>query len=645
MKFRKLISMLLVVVLAIVWCGTTAFAATTTTTTTQTDTKRYIIKFKTSSTDGSQFVSKYNGDFKRQFKNLNVAVADMSTQNINNLKKDSNVAYVEEDSVVKISATTTTKSTTYTNWGVSDINASAAWQAGLTGKGVKIAIIDTGAGSHSDLAIAGGTNVISGSGTTSYTDDNGHGTHVAGIIAGQGLNGGVTGVAPGASIYAVKALNSSGSGYTSDIISGIDWAINNGMNIITMSLGSSTSVTALQDAVNTAYNDGLLIVAAAGNDGNSAGTGTNIEYPANYTSVIAVAAVDSTNTRAYFSSTGSKLEVSAPGVNIISTYLNNGYAQMSGTSMAAPFVAGDLALLKQKYPTYTNVQLRALLDSTVTDLGVTGRDTLYGYGLIVAPAGSTTGGTTTTSVATPTASVSAGTYTSSQTVTLGDTTSGVSIYYTLDGATPTSKSILYSTPIVISSSATLKAVAINSSGTSSSVLSVTYTITTQTVTIPVPTASVVSGTYKAPLIVTLSDTYTKPLKGYYTLDGSTPTTKSTLYSGYIKITSSCTLKAIAVDNSGNTSGVLSVTYTIVTPPTSPTISAAVGTSSKTLIITIKDSTSGVSIYYTTNKSTPTAKSTLYSGPITIKSSTVIYAIAIDSSGVSSGVSGASFVIR
>lgn len=475
MKFKKFSIIFIGTILLTIFCYGTAFASTTV----QNNTKRYIIKFKTSSVNKSQVVSKYNGRFKRQFKHFNAAVADMTQQNVASLKKNSNIDYIEEDKIVKISSTSVASLSSLTNWGVNDIQAPASWKSGLTGKGVKIALIDTGVGPHSDLIVAGGTNVINGSTTTSYADNNGHGTHVAGIIDGQGLNGGVKGVAPDASVYAVKALDGSGNGYTSDIISGIDWAIDNKMNIISLSLGSDQSDTSLQNAIDTAYNDGILIVAAAGNDGNASGTGTNVEYPANYSSVIAVGAVDSTNARAYFSSTGNKVEVSAPGVNIVSTYLNGKYAQMSGTSMAAPFVAGDLALLKQEYPSYTNVQLRQLLDNSILDLGSKGKDPLYGYGLIQAPGNAS-------SVITP------------------------------------------SKPTII----------------------------------PKPTASIPSGSYWMPLFIQLYDKYSKPLAAFYTLDGTTPTTKSLPYRGYINITSSCTLKVIAVDRSGNTSDVLTNTYTI-----------------------------------------------------------------------------------
>ncbi|MBU3173511.1 S8 family serine peptidase [Clostridium estertheticum] len=447
-------------------------------------TKRYIVKFKTSSINESQTVAKHSGKLKHRFKNINAVVADMTTQSLASLKKDSNVAYVEEDKVVKMS------STTYADWGIRDINAEASFQSGLSGKGVKIGIIDSGVATHTDLTVAGGTNVINGSKTTSYADDNGHGTVVTGIIAGKGLNGGVKGVAPDASIYAVKALDSTGSGYTSDIISGIDWAIENKMDIISMSLGSDQSDVTLQNAVDTAYKAGILIVAAAGNDGKVTGKGTNVEYPANYASVIAVGAVDSTNTRAYFSSTGNKVEVSAPGVNIMSTYLNGGYEEMSGTSMATPFVAGDLAILKQKYPEYTNVQLRQLLDNNVKDLGVVGRDSLYGYGLI----------------------------------------QGIS-------STP---SVI--TPVTVP-------------------VTVTTPITLPTL-IPTPVASMASGSYNRGIMVQLYARYSEPLRAFYTLDGSTPTTKSTPYRGYIKINSTKTLKVIAVDSDGNISGVLSNNYNI-----------------------------------------------------------------------------------
>lgn len=715
MKARKISSIFIATIIIASSFSWTTYASTTTTDNTP---KRYIVKFKTKGVDGGKLVSNYSGKVKRQFKHVDVAVAEITPQNATKLLKDTNVAYVEVDNVVKVA------DTTFSNWGVSDVNAPASWQSGFTGKGVKVAVIDTGAATHSDLSITGGTNVISGATTTSFSDDNGHGTHVAGIIGAKGINGGVKGVAPDASIYAVKALDSSGSGYTSDIISGIDWAIENKMDIVSMSLGSSQSDTSLQNAVDTAYNSGILVVAAAGNDGNADGTGTNVEYPANYSSVIAVGAVDSTNTRAYFSSTGSKVEVSAPGVNITSTYLNGSYAQMSGTSMATPFVAGDLALLKQKYPSYTNVQLRNLLDSNIVDLGVSGRDSYYGFGLIQAPGNTTV----ITAPSKPVASIPSGSYTSSQVIGLSDATQGVSIYYTIDGTNPTVQSNLYTTPITIGSTSTLKAVAIDGSGKTSEVLSNTYTITlpvvlpakpiasvpagnystSQSITlsdktpgasiyytldgtipsanstlytgaiaisstkklkaiaidasgkaseimsntyvinapvvIPTPIASVPSGTYKAPLFIKLYDNYSKPLKAFYTLDGSVPTSKSLPYMGYINISTSCTLNVIAVDYNGNISGVLSNQYTIIKPPANPIASVRGGIYNKPQSVMLSDSTPGVTIYYTLDGSKPTTKSSIYKGAITISKTAVLKAIAVDASGNTSNVTSSFYII-
>lgn len=583
-------------------------------------TKRYIIKFKTKNVNSRNLVSKYNGKFRHDFTNLSAATADVNSRDLSSLENDPNIAFIEEDKIIK------TADASLTNWGVSDIKAPSSWQSGLSGKGIKIAVIDTGIGPHSDLLVSGGTNVISGSATTSYADDNGHGTHVAGIIAGKGINNGVKGVAPDASLYAVKALNASGSGYTSDIISGINWAINNNINIINLSLGTSESDVLLQSAVDAAYNKGILVVASAGNSGNSSGTGTSIMYPANYASVIAVGAVDSNNVRAYFSSTGSKLEVSAPGVNVLSTYLNNSYVQMSGTSMAAPFAAGDLALLKQKYPSYTNAQLRQILDSSTIDLGAPNRDSLYGYGLIQAP--TTSENTNVPNM--PGANLPGGSYTGSQVVTLSDTTPGVSIYYTLDGTIPTKGSSLYKSPITISSSKTLKAIAINSNGTSSNVLSLSYNIVIPE--IPAPIASISSGTYKGPLYIFLYSSYKFPLKAYYTLDGSTPTAKSTPYTGYIYINSSSILKVIAFDSSGNASKILTNTYNIVKPPEAPKASLKSGVYNKAQSITLSSATPKVTIYYTLDGKEPTAKSTKYSGPINISKNSILKAVAIDSSG-------------
>ena len=221
-------------------------------------------------------------------------------------------------------------------------------------------------------------------------DDNGHGTHCAGIIAAAHDNNDVVvGVAPQVSLYSVKVLNSAGSGSMSTIISGIQWAVDHGMQVISMSLGASTGSTSLQQACDNAYNQGVLLVAASGNDYRS-----SINYPARYDSVVAVGATDSLDRRASFSNYGTGLELMAPGVNILSTYKdvspndnrNIDVVTMSGTSMATPHVAGVAALvfaspIDQIYDAdhdgvWDASEVRTKLQSTANDLGTSGKDNI-----------------------------------------------------------------------------------------------------------------------------------------------------------------------------------------------------------------------------------------------------------------------------
>jgi subtilisin family serine protease len=263
---------------------------------------------------------------------------------------------------------------------VDRIDAEFAWAEGYTGEGTKVAVIDTGIDyTHPDLIAnyKGGKDFVNKDDLP--MDDNGHGTHVAGIIAACNNNDiGVVGVAPNASLYAVKVLDATGSGYYSDIIAGIEWCIGK-VDIANMSLGGTYDSPSLHAACDTAA-EHILLVAAAGNSGNRAGRGDNVNYPARYDTVIAVAATDSSDNRASFSSTGPPLDIAAPGVSIYSTYKGGGYATMSGTSMAAPHVAGTLALL-----------LSGDIYGTADDLGSQGWDSLYGWGLVDAEE-STTGG-------------------------------------------------------------------------------------------------------------------------------------------------------------------------------------------------------------------------------------------------------------
>ncbi|QKS70514.1 S8 family serine peptidase [Paenalkalicoccus suaedae] len=336
--------------------------------------ERVIVTFK-QSVDRAAITS-IGGQLTRQYRNIPAVAMTVPSASIQRLKNNPNVLSVEKDLPVRVSSQTE-------DYGNVKVQAPKARQAGFTGKGVKVAVIDSGIAPHSDLKIAGGASFVSY--TNSFADDHGHGTHVAGIIAAQNNTIGTLGVAPDVSLYGVKVLDQQGSGFQSGLIAGIDWAITNKMDIVNLSLGSSTATSALKTAVDKAQSQGITLVAAAGNKGNPNGTGDTVDFPARYDSVIAVAATDIRDARGSFSATGNTVEVAAPGVSITSTVLNNGYGRKSGTSMAAPHVAGVLALLKQANPQASPSQLRAELQKSSVDLGVTGRDAHYGFGLVQAP--------------------------------------------------------------------------------------------------------------------------------------------------------------------------------------------------------------------------------------------------------------------
>lgn len=223
-------------------------------------------------------------------------------------------------------------------WGINRVNAAAAWDY-TTGKGVKVAVIDTGIDfSHPDLApnYKGGYNAVTPD--AAPMDDQGHGTHVAGTIAAVKDGKGVAGVAPGADLYGVKVLDKNGSGQYSWIIAGIEWAVENRMDVINMSLGGGSGNEALRQVMEKAGQAGVTVVCAAGNDSGP------VNYPAKYPQAIAVSASDSADKIASFSSRGPEIAVIAPGVKIYSAKMGGGYANLSGTSMASPHVAGLAAL-------------------------------------------------------------------------------------------------------------------------------------------------------------------------------------------------------------------------------------------------------------------------------------------------------------
>lgn len=222
-------------------------------------------------------------------------------------------------------------------WNLINIGAYEARKYSV-GEGVRIGIIDTGV-EYGHPEVSSNFEDLKGYDFVGNNDNpldrNGHGTHVAGISCGQNY-----GVAVGSTLYSIRVLDENGSGMESNVIAGVEWALKNGMDVVNMSLGSPVASSAFQDICDYSYNNGLVIVAAAGNDG-----GEYASYPAAFGEpVIAVAAVDRYNGHASFSNVFYTNDVSAPGVEIISSYIGGSYATLSGTSMAAPHVTGSIAL-------------------------------------------------------------------------------------------------------------------------------------------------------------------------------------------------------------------------------------------------------------------------------------------------------------
>jgi len=281
-------------------------------------------------------------------------------------------------------------------WNMQNIKAPDAWARNIKGTGVKLAILDTGIAAHPDLIIAGGISFVDG--VTSYNDGNGHGTHCSGIATGQGVlapNGyNVFGVAPGCSLWAVKVLSDAGSGMMSWILAGMNWCAQNGVKVASMSLGSQSAPSiAYATAIKRCQDNGVTVVCASGNAFQSAfpwvGSPAN-SFDANdpNASAIAVGAVDQANLIARFSSRGgqtsawNQVGVVAPGVDIYSTYLNDGYATLSGTSMACPHVAGLAALMNQRLPTLSSQRILSIMRTTALHLGTPTPNITYGSGLI-----------------------------------------------------------------------------------------------------------------------------------------------------------------------------------------------------------------------------------------------------------------------
>lgn len=368
----------------------------------------------------------HKGRMKHAFRLINAYAANVPAKEISRLRANPAIKYVVEDAVVSAvepepsSAVESELSSDdeYDNaWGVKHIGCKEVHDQGITGKGIKIAVIDTGIDyTHQELSAnyKGGYDFVvlneEDPGDDDPYDDsyNSHGTHVAGIIAASADEVGVVGGAPEASLYAVKVLGGSGFGMESWVIAGIEWAVDNGMDIANLSISITgipeEDLLPLKAACDKAYEAGLLLVAAAGNTYGDADS-----YPAAYDSVIAVSGSNQNDEPAKFSPIGAEVELMAPGVEleeletlkgILSTTAGGEYGRLYGTSQAAPHVAAVAALMMsaeefdvnqdgQVDPQEALLRLqhvRLRLQQTAVDLGDDGRDELYGFGLVDAEA-------------------------------------------------------------------------------------------------------------------------------------------------------------------------------------------------------------------------------------------------------------------
>lgn len=293
---------------------------------------------------------------------------------LNDLKANPNVVYVEPNFIFT-SDYTPDDSNLGQQWAWETIDAFSAWDVTQGSADVIIAVVDTGVqGTHPDLSakMVPGYDFVSGD--NAPDDGHGHGTHVAGTAAAMTNNGtGGAGTCPACSIMPVRVLDNNGSGTLANVANGITWAADNGAHVINLSLGGTSGTTTLENAVNYAWNKGVLLACAAGNSNTSSAS-----YPAYYANCLAVASTNSSDARSSFSNYGNWVEIAAPGEGIYSTWVNSGYNTISGTSMATPHVAGLAGLLSSQG--LSNSEIRDRLCATAD--GISGTGTYWTCGRI-----------------------------------------------------------------------------------------------------------------------------------------------------------------------------------------------------------------------------------------------------------------------
>jgi subtilisin len=357
--------------------------------------KSVIIGFKQKPGPSEQaLIHGAKGIIKRTYQLIPAMAARLPEEEIANLKKNAKIAYIEENAIYRAAVEPVPGHEYEESWGVPHILADVTHASGNKGTGVTVAVLDTGVDyAHEDLDdnYRGGYDFVFNDDDPFDDSSSSHGTHVAGIIAAEENGVGVIGVAPEVDLFAIKVLDGAGFGTEDWIIAGIDWAVQNGIEIINLSI-EGPDAQGLHDACDSAYEAGVLLVAAGG--GSQAGGGP-VGYPAAYDSVIAVTGTDRLDMPGYFSPVGEELELAAPGVDVLSTVAGGSYALLSGTSQAAPHVTGATALYILSNTEdlsgdalVNHEDVRLMLQMDAIDLGNVGKDEVYGHGLVNAAAAS-----------------------------------------------------------------------------------------------------------------------------------------------------------------------------------------------------------------------------------------------------------------
>ena len=364
-------------------------------------------------------------------------------------------------------------------WHHNMVGSEIAWISGYTGKGVKVAILDSGVNAHEDLKMAGNYSTVN----SSTTDGNGHGTHVAGIVGAKYNNSkGGAGIAPDATIYNIRVMSADGKGTDADIMEGINKSVSLGVDILNLSLGGYKYNGEFAKVVKNAYESGVTVFVAAGNDSSS-----TYCYPAEYAGAYSVGAVRQDKGRCYFSNYGRFVEYSAPGEDIYSTY-NTGtssYTYMSGTSQATPVIAGTAAVILSAKPEILSKTGKAKVNALIA---VMNKGKIAGNGgaaSIVSIPKALGLATTYDKPKAPTFSVKNGTIIEANTtsIVIKKNNSENKVYYSIDGKDVTFKNgtvsenaKVYTGAITIGNAAkvTVKAIEVNPAGVSSSVATATY---------------------------------------------------------------------------------------------------------------------------------------------------------------------------